>query len=50
MGEAVVYMPYIISKDKNRSSEMSDVMNDKTPLSASFYEKNWVVGRPKSRT
>lgn len=50
MAEAVIYMPHIISKDKNCSNEMSMVMNDLTPLAHSFYEKNWLVGRPKSRT
>lgn len=50
MAEAVIFMPHIISKDKNQSMEMSHVMNDITPLANSFFEKNWLVGRPKSRT
>lgn len=45
--EAVIYMPYIISKNKNISHDMSQVMNDLTPFSKNFKEKFILVGKSK---
>jgi hypothetical protein len=47
MAEAVTYMPLIISKDKNDSHFMADVMKDTQPFSQSFYDKFWTVGKSK---
>lgn len=47
MADAVVYMPHIISKDKNESHSMADIMNDTQPFSQSFYDKFWTVGKSK---